>query len=109
LRTIDVDERKPDINAHARSQSAVPAKGSEFLSTATRQAALWLVAAGLALAACATESAPTPMPTRTPHPPLVIPTRLNASERLAIFNKGIDAQLQAAFDFRAERVGKADE
>lgn len=45
---------------------------------------LLLVAGPLLLAGCVGQATSTP--TRTPHPPLVVETRLNASERLAIFD-----------------------
>jgi carboxyl-terminal processing protease len=45
-----------------------------------------ILASGLILAGCAVQALPAPTPTRTPHPPAVIETRLTASERLAIFD-----------------------
>jgi carboxyl-terminal processing protease len=56
--------------------------------TPLRPFGLWilllLIASGLALAGCVGQVAPTP--TRTPHPPAVIETRLTAAEREAIFD-----------------------
>jgi carboxyl-terminal processing protease len=49
-------------------------------------AAVLLIAAALTLAGCGGAAMPAAAPTRTPHPPLVIPTRLTASEREEIFN-----------------------
>jgi carboxyl-terminal processing protease len=49
-------------------------------------AAVFLITAALTLAGCAGAATPAAAPTRTPHPPLIIPTRLTASEREEIFN-----------------------
>jgi carboxyl-terminal processing protease len=46
-----------------------------------------LLAVALALTGCVDTAPTAPAATRTPHPPLVIPTRLTAAQRLEIFNQ----------------------
>jgi carboxyl-terminal processing protease len=47
---------------------------------------LLLIASGLAVVSCARQATPAPDPTRTPHPPLVIETRLTAAQRRLILD-----------------------
>ncbi len=70
--------------------SLVPARpcASQLQSSMARRIQrrlLLLIASGLAVVSCARQATPAPDPTRTPHPPLVIETRLTAAERRAIF------------------------
>jgi carboxyl-terminal processing protease len=59
---------------------------------------LLLIASGLAVVSCARQATPASTPTRTPHPPLVIPTRLTAAERRAIFDTAWQTVNDGFFD-----------
>lgn len=69
------------VTVHART-SAIRSAAS--VAVRVRRVMLLLIASGLTLAGCTGQATSTP--TRTPHPPMVIETRLTAAERRVIFD-----------------------
>jgi len=63
-----------------------PSQLQSSMARRIQRSLLLLIASGLAVVSCARQATPAPDPTRTPHPPLVIETRLTAAQRRLILD-----------------------
>jgi carboxyl-terminal processing protease len=94
--TEEPPERTEDANMNSKARFA--ARRPPAIAGVARTSRLLLGIGALLVAGCAGLASPEPAPTRTPHPPLVIPTRLTAGERLAIFNAAWQTMNDEYFD-----------